>query len=256
MKILFNVGLTLLTSPKFTLYNSGVCPFAQRPWIALLETGTMFEHRIIDLTNKPEDFVEKFKLANGGVGSGLVPLLEDHERNRLVIESDVVTEYIAKNVDAEGTANLHLYPSSNLDHDLIQAFKSTWYIATDCYYDILRATSEHEVKRYLETFLNCIAALDIVLDEKKDGPFLLGKHFSYAECICAPWLQRFYVTLPHFRKLDIEKDILYNHPNVLKWIRAVCSRPSVIRSKCSDEEMINAAKRYYVTYTSPSPIGV
>merc|ERR1711939_1275348 len=40
------------------------------------------------------------------------------------------------------------------------------------------------------------------------APFLLGDDFSFAECICAPWVQRFFVTLPYFRGIDFDHRII------------------------------------------------
>jgi glutathione S-transferase len=38
------------------LWNSGTCPYAQRVWIALLEKHVPFEHKLVDLQDKPADF--------------------------------------------------------------------------------------------------------------------------------------------------------------------------------------------------------
>ena len=58
------------------LWNSGVCPFAQRVWIALLELETPFTHQIIDLADKPSEFLRLSELASGSKDKSTVPLLE------------------------------------------------------------------------------------------------------------------------------------------------------------------------------------
>jgi len=58
-------------------------PF-QRVWIALLELETPFTHEIIDLADKPSEFLRLSELASGGKGKSTVPLLEMGE--------DVVSE--------------------------------------------------------------------------------------------------------------------------------------------------------------------
>ena len=57
---------------------------SQRVWIALLELETPFTHEIIDLADKPSEFLRLSELASGGKGKSTVPLLEMGE--------DVVSE--------------------------------------------------------------------------------------------------------------------------------------------------------------------
>ena len=53
-------------------------------WIALLELETSFTHEIIDLADKPSEFLSLSERASGGRGKSTVPLLEMGE--------DVVSE--------------------------------------------------------------------------------------------------------------------------------------------------------------------
>ena len=65
---------------------------------------------MIDLGNKPADFLEKYQLVSGrSYGSGLVPLLEHGDK--LVIESDVVTKYISKHIEGVDKKGDGLYPT-------------------------------------------------------------------------------------------------------------------------------------------------
>ena len=93
---------------KIVLWNSGVWPFAQRPWIALLEKGVQFEHKIIDLNNKPDEFIDLYQRASGGSRRGLVPLLELGDN--LVIESDVVAKYVAQHIEGVDGKGDGMYP--------------------------------------------------------------------------------------------------------------------------------------------------
>lgn len=211
------------------------------------------------MNDKPPVFVKKYKKASGGYGSGLVPLLE-HGDN-LVIESDVVAKYVAQNIQKmEGKKDL-LYPDDDSDAcDLIEQFLSHWYPASDKYYNLLTANSLNEVKECEQEFKKALKSLEsIFIDENnnysKNGDFLLGEHFSLAECISAPWIQRFYVTLPYFRGIDLDDETKNNMSRLSAWMKAVCERPSVISSKCPEDEMIAAAKRYYVSYITPGARG-
>lgn len=255
------------TSPSITLWNSGVWPFAQRPWIALLEKEVPFQHNLIDLGNKPQDFVAKYREASGGYGSGLVPLLE-HDGN-LVIESDVVAKYVALNIDGIDGKGDDLYPSEKSDGgnykddaERIELFLESWQKVTDSYYDLLRATSAGEAEKLQKSFLACLSPVEDLLREQKgggpeSGPFILGNKFSHAECIAAPWIQRMYITLPYFRGIDFKKDILSlsRWECMDRWMSAVCERPSCVASRCPDGDMIEACKKYYVSYVSPGATG-
>ena len=212
-----------------------------------------FQHNIIDLSEKPAEFVEKYRRASGGYGSGLVPLLEHNDH--IVIESEVIAKYIAQNINGIDGKGDDLYPSNEKDMEQIQSFMARWQHVTDSYYDLLRATSQKEVDKHEVSFIQSLQTVDELL-QKTTGDFVLGNNFSYAECIAAPWIQRFYVTLPYFRGIDLENDILSRFDRLSSWMTAVCRRPSCVASICPEREMIAACKRYYVTYLSSGANGV
>lgn len=144
-----------------------------------------FQHEIIDLKDKPKEFVARYKEASGGYGSGLVPLME-HKGN-LVIESNVVARYVAQNIDGVDGKGDDLYPDEGEDLEQIRAFMSSWQEVTDTYYDLLSASSQSEVMKRKSEFFESLAAIDDLL-KARNGDFILGEKFSYAECISAPWI--------------------------------------------------------------------
>jgi len=207
------------------------------------------------LSDKPHEFLETYQRASGrGYGAGLVPLLE-HGVN-LIIESDVVAKYVSQNIPGRDGKGEGLYPKSKEGEELMELFVDKWNRVTDTYYNVLCATSEKEVQRHILSYIQSLEAIDNLLQHNNDGDyFLLGSDFSYAECISAPWVQRFYVTLPYFRGIDFEEEILSKFDHLSVWMREVCNRPSCVDSKCPEEEMIAACKRYYVSYLSPGASG-
>ena len=154
-----------------------------------------------------------------------------------------------------------MYPDDDSDAcDLIEHFLSQWYPTVDKYYNLLTATSLNEIKECERDFQNALKSLENIFNDENnnysnDGDFLLGQHFSLAECISAPWIQRFYVTLPYFRGIDFDLEMKNNMSRLSTWMKAVCKRPSVTSSKCPEDEMIAAAKRYYVSYITPGAKG-
>eukprot|EP00986_Skeletonema_menzelii_P015987 scaffold13247_cov154-Skeletonema_menzelii.AAC.2 len=160
----------------------------------------------------------------------LVPLLE-HGDN-LVIESEAVSKYVSQHIEGGSGRGGDMYPTNNeADEELIMSFMDSWSHVTDTYYSVLTATSEKEVKKRKTSFIQSL------------------------ECISAPWIQRFYTTLPYFRGIDFEEDVLKSFDVLPLWMGAVCDRPSCVASKCPEEEMIAACKRYYVTFVSPGANG-
>eukprot|EP00547_Thalassionema_nitzschioides_P010933 CAMPEP_0194262450 /NCGR_PEP_ID=MMETSP0158-20130606/46552_1 /TAXON_ID=33649 /ORGANISM="Thalassionema nitzschioides, Strain L26-B" /LENGTH=211 /DNA_ID=CAMNT_0039002607 /DNA_START=72 /DNA_END=705 /DNA_ORIENTATION=- len=200
------------------------------PMGALLEKDVDFQHEIIDLNDKPEEFLAKYKEASGGYGSGLVPLLE-HGDNLVIesdviakyvaqnidgVESDVVAKYVAQNIDGVDGKGDDLYPDNEEDIQQIDKFVSRWQEVTDTYYDLLRASSQKKVTKLEPRFVKSLANIEDLL-QYKSGNFILGDNFSYAECIAAPWIQRFYVTMPYFRGIDFDKDILSQFEFLSAW---------------------------------------
>ena len=217
-----------------------------------------FEHKIIDLNNKPDEFIDLYQRASGS-RRGLVPLLE-HGDN-LVIESDVVAKYVAQHIEGVDGKGDDMYPTEAEIEDemLIDSFMESWKRVTDAYYDVLRSASQEEVEGSVPAFIQSLNVMEIMLQQRGDGDeggdFLLGSKFSWAECISAPWIQRFYVTLPYFRGIDFEDAILGKFDCLPRWMGAVCNRQSCMDSKCPEEEMIAACKRYYVSFLSPGAGG-
>ena len=175
----------------------------------------------------------------------MVPLLEHGQE--LVIESTVVARYIAEYV-----GGLELYPRTAEDLERIERFLARWADVETTYYDLLRASSDAQVEERRALFVDRLAAVDELLGAR--APFLLGEDFSFAECIAGPWVQRFFVTLPYFRGIDFD-EVLRAFDALPGWMRAVRDRASCRESICPEGEMINAAKRYYVSYLSPGATG-
>ena len=60
-----------------TLIYDPVCPFAQRVWLTLLEKQIPFEKKVVDISNKTEEFKDIYSksYARDVNNSGAVPIL-------------------------------------------------------------------------------------------------------------------------------------------------------------------------------------
>jgi glutathione S-transferase len=200
--------------------------------------------------------VKKYGQAVGNVGAwAKVPLLENSDD--YIVESEAVTEYVIRNVEGPGRVDDdRMYPLNDPTAcQCVDSFLRKWYPVVDKYYGVLCATSEKEVRSKQQKFVTSLFELEKELCCQ--GDFILGDTFSLGECIAAPWVQRFFVTLPYFRAIDFETDVLKENglDRTCAWMRAVRERPSVLRSKCPEDEILAAAVRYYVSYVSPAAPG-
>jgi len=213
-----------------------------------------FEHKLIDLGNKPSEFVNKYAAAPGSYGTAKVPLLEyngDGVSEQLVVESDVVTRFVAQHVEgSDKKKDIDLLPYDQQGR--IDSFLGVWESVVSTYYAVLTSSSQKQVTQSLKRFQGALDKLEDTLNDKDDDtPFVCAK-FSVAECVAAPWVQRFFVTLPYYRNIDFEDDILNDrYPTVQRWMEAVRTQPSVMASMCPEDEMKAAAERYYVSFVTP-----
>jgi len=232
------------TSVRF--FNSGSWPYAQRSWIALEECGVKYETTIVDLQNKSPEFLASYAKANPIPNArAKVPLLQIGD-DEFICESQVVTEYIA-----EVFSSSELLPKRPQDRVLIRTFYELCG-STFSYFPLLQAASKNEkFDEALETFRESLINANTFLVEKgsdDDSPFFL-KEFSLVECYVAPFVQRSCTILPNFTgddgiplvdplKLCDELDL----PRLKKWIEAVLSRPSVVKTGNTKEETIQGTK--------------
>ena len=206
-----------------------------------------FEHKIIDLKQKPADFLRLSP-------TGLVPLLELDD-GTVVSESVVVARHIAVTFDQHA----QLLPPS--DQPLVDDFVKFWSSRVEpAYYEILKASSEAQVQIAVDAFRRVLVQVDERLRSGWDGeppsdaatPFLLGERFSLAEAVAAPWVERMLLMLPYWRKIDaVELCEESGCARTAAWLRAVATRPSVEETSAGEAEMARAAKLYYVDYATP-----
>lgn len=208
-----------------------------------------FQHKLIDLSNKPDELVQKYSQAQGSYGAAKVPLLEHNDK--FVVESDVVARYVAQHVEGKNEVDLLPYKQA----DRIDAFLRIWDPVVDTYYGVLTSSNQKQVKTALKRFKLSLDMLEEDLQQGSADDTFVCPNFSVAECIAAPWVQRFFVTLPYYRNIDFDEMVHTSYPRVARWMDAVRIKPSVVASRCPDEEMLAAAERYYVSFVSPGAPG-
>lgn len=221
-------------------------------WIALLELETPFTHEIIDLSDKPSEFLR----LSGAAGNGAkVPLLEMGEQ--VVGESLDIVRLLGKDTS--------LLPAQGESH--IEPVIELWVGQVEpAYYALLRASSEPEAQRLRLPLLQALSDLENRLlmrqgfggpdDTATFGPFLCDD-FSLAEVVAAPWVERMLQMMPLWRAVDFPYLLQQNGlERTRTWMQAIAARPSVTASSAGADEMERASRRYYVKHVSPGAPGV
>lgn len=197
--------------------------------------------------------MDKYDRATNGSGArAKVPLLE--HGSKLVVESADVVKYVAQNVPGKFQDGDQMYPMKDeASRRKIDDFLEAWERVVEAYYQYMKAPNEHQVQSTAPKFVASLEELDRkIVQFDTSGPFLLGSDlFSAAECMAAPWVLRFYATLPYFRGLEIQDLVPANCQRVLQWLEAVKERKSVIETSCPEEDLISGTKRFFVVYATP-----
>mmetsp|Transcript_2646 Transcript_2646/g.3478 ORF Transcript_2646/g.3478 Transcript_2646/m.3478 type:complete len:193 (+) Transcript_2646:324-902(+) len=173
-----------------------------------------------------------------------VPLLSVDE-TFYICESLVVADYIAERFATDGG----ILPSDPEERAIARLFTEVCGSCCFSYFSLLRAKDDklrEEVKAFREGLEGVNAFLTrFGID---NGPFLFGDRFSLAECHAAPFVVRACAILPAFTGGDCHVDPLeicdeLGLVRLRQWMEAVLSRPSVIATCVSKEEMIESTTR-------------
>lgn len=229
------------TAPNLRLWINKSCPYAARAWITLLEKGIDCELREVDLQAKPADFNKLYSEINvDSSASSKVPILEDFSDGTRLIESAVIAHYLEEKFQSCGTC---LSPISAKDKALVRLFSETFQGTLQMMpYKCIQATPETK-NELLESLRRNIVIVDTFLKKygKNDGPFLLGKEFSFAEVMTGPFIQRLLPVAAHFCKFDVIAECrTAGCTRLIAWMEAVQSRKSVIATKMADEAIVAA----------------
>lgn len=176
---------------------------------------------MIDLKDKPDDFVSLYKSAVADPElSAKVPLISLDDGSVLV-ESMVILDYLEE-VAPQGSLSAMQKARARLFAALYPGRLSSFSILkTD-------PGSDEEAAAVAKLRQDLRAMNAFLLDSDPSGPFLFGSSFTYAECAAAPFAQRLMTVLPGLRPdIDIQKWLAEDDLGRLAgWMDAVCARPS------------------------------
>lgn len=228
---------------KVVLWNSGTCPYAQRAWIALKEKGVDFEFKKVDLQDKEAtpQFGEDYLKANPNKSSSSkVPVLvvsdEDGSNASVYTESKVLLDVIEDiwpeppllPSDVKGRYNSRVF--SDVVYDGVFGGAKSPYKMAMRKLDADEGKGEWDKEEEIGNICEALSIMNESLEKfGSEGPFVCGEHFSFAECITAPFAQRASAVMEHFVGIGVvELCQSKGYDRAGLWWKAVLGRQSVI----------------------------
>jgi glutathione S-transferase len=230
---------TVLPRMKFYCLDGGMCPYAARTWITLIELGFPFEIEYMNPTNLKSDWYLKLN------PKGKVPVLHNLVDNSVVYESSVCDEYLCDVADevqqseSGGVKNMRPTTASGKAQMRLLNDHIDSNIGTAQYTFLMNKDPERDAE--LQTKLE--AALLVLENQIKGngGPFVMGSEFTLADAHILPFFLRLTVSLRHFKDYSLPSDAF---PMLCRWFEECSKRPSAQATWKSDETIIGVYSKF------------
>ncbi|XXG54882.1 hypothetical protein AAC387_Pa03g2652 [Persea americana] len=188
----------------------GDCPFCQRVILTLEEKHLPYEMKLVDLSDKPQWFLEISP-------EGKVPVVKFDDK--WVADSDVITQLLEEK-----------YPNPSLVTP--PEFASVGSKIFPPFVKFLKSKDPHDGSE--QALLDELRALDEHL--KAHGPYIAGENVCAADLSLAPKLYHLKVTFGYFKSWTIPKDLTHVH----KYTELLFSRESFLKTKPPKDEYVIA----------------
>ncbi len=202
---------------NFRLISFELCPYVQRSVMTLREKKVAYDIDYIDLSDRPDWFVELSPL-------GKVPVLEvtrDDGSKVVLFESVVINEYL------DEVTGGSMLPADPLDRAHSRAWIEFGNAVLSDAFSITSAKDEAALAKVLEKLGT---KLDRLEREIGTGPFFLGAEVSLVDAAFTPALQR----LSWANEIHPAMEIFEGRPKVARWWSALAERESVRGSAVHD----------------------
>ena len=256
---------TVSSYKRFHLYTNPLCPFANRVWIIITEYEATDKFTFTPIPLKAElmraRYLHQLPSWAHAVGAnsaetlqelkdwymeninkaGEVPSLTDDEaldNSAVFKESDVISEYLATVLEAKHPQKLHLFPSAEFSAEDIARFRlAIKSFPISNFYACLK--NQDPVKDAELFAALCKGLGTFVSHMSPDGPFILGRRFTFADIYCIPFIVRFAILLPHYRGMDMfHPSVGFDVRRFKAWFVAASNRPSIKKTSPSEQEIL------------------
>jgi len=197
----------------FRLISFKLCPYVQRCVVTLLEKNIQHDVDYVDLSDRPDWFVELSPL-------GKVPVLEvtrDDGSKVVLFESVVINEYLDEATEGD------LLPSDPLDRAHSRAWVEFGNAVLNDAFSITSAMNQESLAKDLEKLGKKLERLE---REIGSGPFFLGSKVSLVDAAFTPALQR----LAWANEIHPAMAIFEGRPKIARWWSALAQRESIQNS--------------------------
>ncbi|XP_048135301.1 glutathione S-transferase DHAR2 [Rhodamnia argentea] len=186
----------------------GDCPFCQRVMLTLEEKKVPYKSRLVDLSNKPQWFLEINP-------EGKVPLIKIHDK--WIADSDVIVGILEEK-----------YPEPSLTPP--PEFAS---VGSKIFISFVKFVKSKDPSDGTEqALLDELKALDGHL--KAHGPYIAGVKITAVDLNLAPKLFHLEVALGHFKKWTIPESLTHVH----SYTKLLFSRESFVKTKPAKEHVV------------------
>lgn len=204
-----------------TLVSFHLCPYVQRPAIALAEKSVPFTRCYIDLTDKPDWFIKISPL-------GKVPLLlvgDQHGDKTVLFESAPILEYL------EDITDRKLHPTDPLERAKHRAWVEYGSAMLAAIWRFYSASDEIGLATEAAGLEKMFARLEHALEDEKpgNGPWFNGTEFCLVDTAFAPVFRYF----DAFERIG-NFNILENKPKIATWRHGLAGRASVRHAVVDD----------------------
>ncbi len=191
------------------------CPFCERIWFALEESGIPFEMEFIDLKNKPKWYIEMIPTAKVPAAKIGEQLIYESKDILLAIEKNFETSLLPKDPEEKkiALAEIEAYEKKGLQD------RGFAFILGKSFNKEKPEVSLSQLQAAFEGKLDRIEALLT----KYPGPYFM-RDFSLVDIMYSARLSRLAASLPVFRGYHLRGNDRY--PNINLWFEAIEQRPA------------------------------
>ncbi|KAH7300088.1 hypothetical protein KP509_24G044500 [Ceratopteris richardii] len=192
----------------------GDCPFCHRVLLTLEEKNVPYELKLVDLSNKPDWFLEINP-------EGKVPVMK--YEGKWIPDSDVITVILEEE-----------FPEPSLKTPPENASVASKIFP--CFVKFLKSKDPSDGTE--EALLTELKSLNDHLQHS--GPYVAGDKITAADFSLAPKLLHLKVALAHFKNWSIPSDLIY----VIDYVETLHARESFVKTRAADEYIISGWLRH------------
>jgi len=232
---------------SFYILEGGMCPYAARTWMTLLELDLPFDTTEIAYKNnakKPDWFLDINP-------RGKVPALVNNDDGFVIYESAICGEYLSDLAreldDGVGSTNNEqqgfwkLMPTKASDRAALRLLND--HVDTKLNPAVYTLLMNKDDSKHSQLVEELEQALDVLQQSltSRGGPYLMGKEFTLADIHVLPFFLRMTVSLRHFKNYEMPAS---KFQKMLEWYELCNERPAVQATRKPNSTIVEVYQRF------------